>query len=196
MQILPASEASLQEACNVLRQGGVVAHATETCYGLACDLSNPKAVQRLFELKQRPPTQPVSALFTSTEEAKEYAEWSEMAEELAKENLPGPLTLILALREDAPCTLFPTPNGGKTIGIRISSHPTAMELVKLFGAPISTTSANVHKEPSPYTLEEMTIQPDLILDAGELQRNETSTVVTCLHGICTVVREGELKPKL
>ena len=189
-------------ALEILRRGGIVAHATETCYGLACDLSNPQAAQRLFTLKQRPPMQPVSALFASLKAADAYVQWGKKAKELAKKHLPGPLTIILDLREDAPHQLYPTPNGGKTIGIRISSHPVALELARLFGVPISTTSANVHQKPSPYTVEEIVAQykagaqPDVILDSGELPKNETSTVVTCLHGVCTVVRPGDLELNL
>src|SRR5262245_56720739 len=109
MRLLPVSAGALQEALSLLQNGGVVAHATETCYGLACDLRNPDAVTRLFVIKRRPLTQPVSALFASVEDAKRYVEWNDRAEELARTYLPGPLTLILPLRPDAPARLFPMP---------------------------------------------------------------------------------------
>ena len=109
LHILPESPASLEEALLVLRLGGIVIHATETCYGLACDLRNPEAVQRLFTVKQRPENQPVSALFSSIEEAKKYVEWNDRAEVLAKEFLPGPLTLILPACMDVPSKLHILP---------------------------------------------------------------------------------------
>ncbi len=107
MKVIPFSNQAIADALTVLQNGGVVAHATETCYGLACDLSNPDAVTKLFAIKQRPESQPVSALFASVDEAKKYVEWNDRAEELAAQYLPGPLTLILPLRSDSPKKLFP-----------------------------------------------------------------------------------------
>ena len=196
LRILPESPASLQEALQVLQSGGIVIHATETCYGLACDLRNPIAVARLFAVKDRPLEQPVSALFSSIEDAKKYVEWNDRAEALAKEFLPGPLTLILPARKDMPYPLFIVPKveavGNNfatqlsTIGLRISSHPFAMQLVQAFGSPLSTTSANVHGKPSPYSAEEILEQyenmrekPDLILDAGPLPFRKPSRIIDC-----------------
>ena len=167
-------------------------HATETCYGLACDLRNLSAVERLFAVKQRPAGQPVSALFSTMQEAKQYVEWNDRAETLAQEFLPGPLTLILPARKDMPNPLFIVPKAesvegqSPTIGVRISSYPLAMQLVEKFGSPISTTSANLHGQPSPYSAEEIVKQyenvlgkPDLILDAGPLPFRNPSRIIDC-----------------
>src|SRR4030042_823855 len=98
MHILPSSPQAIDQALGILSRGGVVAHATETCYGLACDLTNPEALERLFAIKERPKDQPVSALFPSVAEAKKYVVWNEEAEKLAQKFLPGPLRLIFPLR--------------------------------------------------------------------------------------------------
>lgn len=200
MRILPYSDASLAEAISLLRTGAVIAHATETCYGLACDLTNCDAVARLFAIKDRPVTQPISALFASIEDAKRYVEWNTRAEELAKKYLPGPLTLILPLRSDAPHRLFPNPNPNPTLGIRISSHPHARSLVAAFGSPLSTTSANLHGQPNPYSAEEIVQQfaereyvPVLILDSGGLPRNPPSTVID-LSKEGKILRRGSFFP--
>ena len=84
MQTLEESEASIAFAIEILKLGGVVAHATETCYGLACDMTNSDAVEKLFNIKNRPPDQPVSALFSSIKASSEWALWSKEALELAK----------------------------------------------------------------------------------------------------------------
>lgn len=179
----------MTEALKILKTGGVIAHATETCYGLACDLTSPQAVEKLFAIKERPADQPVSALFSSVDEAKKYVKWNDEAEELARKHLPGPLTLILPLRNDAPDRIFPCPLSivhypFASLGIRISSHPLAQSLVSTFGKPISTTSANVHGKPNPYSAEEIRsqfrnakVQPDLILDSGVLPPVPPSTVI-------------------
>lgn len=201
MKIVSLTEASITEALRILKEGGVIAHATETCYGLACDLSNTNAVQKLFAIKKRPTDQPVSGLFSSVDEAKQYLEWSDEAEALAKKYLPGPLTIVLRLRINAPHRLFPVPSPESrvpTLGLRLSSHPLATNLVTRFGSPISTTSANMHGEPSPYSATEIgerfkneEVRPDLILDSGESPQVKPSTVVN-LAGDGKTVREGSL----
>lgn len=131
----------------------------------------------------------MSALFPSAEEAKKYVEWNDRAEGLAQSHLPGPLTLILPRRSDAP-PLFTVPatsyqlKATSSVGIRISSHPLAMELATRFGKPLSTTSANLHGKPSPYSAQEIkrqfqssANQPDLILDSGELPPAPPSTII-------------------
>jgi len=194
MKVLAISKEAIAEALQVLKQGGVVAHATETCYGLACDLTNPQAVQRLFVLKQRLLNQPVSALFPSIDEAKRYVEWNERAKELARKFLPGPLTLILLSRRETPHTLFPIPEGAATVGVRVSSHPIAQKLAQCFGKPLSTTSANIHGKPPPYSTEEILSQlsPDLVLDSGPLPEAPPSTVVDLTKGSQKILRQGPL----
>ncbi|MDD3896331.1 MAG: L-threonylcarbamoyladenylate synthase [Candidatus Peribacteraceae bacterium] len=208
MFVMKSDEDWLPKALETLAQGGCIAHATETCYGLACDMTNPQAIAHLFRIKQRGETQPVSALFASVNEAKQYAEWSDRAEALAKEYLPGPLTLILPLREDAPFSLFPftLPLVGKekkgekakgiTIGVRISPHPVALALVRAFGKPLSTTSANVHGAPNPYDAATILEQfegspdaPDMIIDSGTLPKQPPSRVVDITDDTEAVVRE-------
>lgn len=203
MQTLPFSDAAIQEVLAAIRSGGVVAHATETCYGLACDISNPSAVEKLFAIKQRPTHQPVSALFASVDEAKKYVTWNEKAEELAEQYLPGPLTLILPIREDAPNVLFPkleTRNlKPETIGVRVSSHPHAHSLVLMFGSPLSTTSANLHGQPNPYSAQDIEkqfadaeIKPDLILDSGVLPPTPPSTVLNLVDEE-QMMRQGSVR---
>lgn len=184
MKIVPFSDAAVAEAVLILKNGGVIAHATETCYGLACDLSNVDAVRKVFAIKQRSEQQPISGLFSSVDDAKMYVEWNERAEELAQQYLPGPLTMILHLRADGPTQLFPIPDQAKTIGVRISSSPVAQSLVEAFGSPLSTTSANLHSYSNPYSaedivgqLQDQAIQPDMIIDSGVLPQNPPSTVV-------------------
>lgn len=200
MRVLRVSPAAISEALSVLARGGVVIHATETCYGIACDLANPAAVRKLFAVKNRPENQPVSALFSSVEAAAAFIDLSPRALALAKKHLPGPLTLVLPRK--APASLWVTVSGnGKDpmVGVRISSHPLAMELAQKFGKPIATTSANLHGEANPYSVADLeaqfssaTTQPDLILDGGSLPVTPPSTVVEIKNGEIRVLREGNI----
>ncbi len=207
MRIVPVSAAAIDQALSILRSGGIVAHATETCYGLACDLGNPTAVKKLFRMKQRSEDQPVSALFSSITEAKRFVEWSSKAQELGKKFLPGPLTLILPLRKDRPSDLFvvaqsPSFKAHRSIGVRISSHPLAAELVTRFGKPLSTTSANIHGLPNTYSAEEIVVQlqgqevqPDLIIDSGSLPKLPSSSVIDLTGTTPGLLRKGEISPR-
>ncbi|MBI3336964.1 threonylcarbamoyl-AMP synthase [Candidatus Peregrinibacteria bacterium] len=168
---------NIKKALRILQYGGVIAHATETCYGLACDMTNPTAVAKLFGIKHRPNDMPVSALFTSIEEAKKYVEWNALAEDLATTYLPGPLTLILPLKKNT--IIFSClKSNASSLGIRISSHPIARRLAKEFGKPLSTTSANLHGQPNPYCVDDI-VPCDLILDSGNLPEVPPSKVVDC-----------------
>ena len=177
---------NMTEALEILKQGGIVAHATETCYGLACDLRNADAVQKLFNIKQREFDKPVSALFACWKDATAFVQTSEAVEELALSKLPGPYVFVLNRKEDAPSNLHLTADGElyPTIGVRVSSHPTAIHLVTAYGSPLSTTSANLAGEPPCYSAEEIRrqfdcsdLKPDLILDDGEIQRNSPSEIL-------------------
>ncbi|PIR53294.1 threonylcarbamoyl-AMP synthase [Candidatus Peregrinibacteria bacterium CG10_big_fil_rev_8_21_14_0_10_49_10] len=197
MENLLPTPKNIARAVELLHDGGIVCHATETCYGLACDVKNADAVRRLFALKQRPEHMPVSALFEHVEQAKLFVEWNALADQLVQEHLPGPLTIIVPLLPES--GLFPTPLGGDTLGVRVSPHPVAGELVRLFGSPISTTSANRHGEPNTYAAKEMADQfeafaekPDLILDSGVLERNASSSVVSVVGGNLEMQRKGPL----
>jgi L-threonylcarbamoyladenylate synthase len=189
------SDSNIEEAVEIILSGGVIAHATETCYGFACDLSNDDAVKKLFSIKERPEGMPVSALFASAEEVKKFVEWNEVADELAEKHLPGPLTIVLPI---GPRTADRDPRS-ETMGVRVSSHPIASRLAELAGIPISTTSANLHGEPEIYSgkevfekFENKEFKPDLILDSGIIPESAPSTVVRVSNGEVEILRQGSI----
>ena len=193
MIILTPDADGIAKAAEHLRSGGIVAHPTETCYGFACDLRSAAAVTRLFALKQRPADKPVSGLFPSVEQAAAVVAWSDQAQALADAHLPGPLTIILPLREGV--HLLPQPTGGATLGVRISSHPVAMALAQATGFPVSTTSANLHGLPNPYSTTAIldqfgaeALRDVLLLDGGALPGAPPSTVIDLATG--AVLRSG------
>ena len=192
-------------AIDHLKSGNIVLHATETCYGFTCDITNQAAVKQLFDLKKRGYLKPVSALFSSVAMAQRYVQWNETANQLAQKHLPGPLTIILPLREDAPSSLYPTPSGGGTIGVRISSHPTVLALVQQFNGPLVTTSANTSGSPCCYRVEDVLKQfgqyvtdqytnlPFFVLEDTPLVNALPSTVVDCTNNKMTIVRNGVIE---
>ena len=202
MLVIPANDNGIGKALAVIKRGGIVAHPTETCYGFACDLTNPDAVEKLALLKKRPKNQPVSSLFASIAEAKKWVEWNDKAEDLAKKYLPGPLTLILPAKKGAGKSdvIYRYIESFGSVGIRVSSHPVAMKLAERAGVPLSTTSANLHGQAEPYSAQEILVQfkgqelqPDLILDGGALQKVPPSTVISVFGGRVAVVRQGGIQ---
>lgn len=184
----------LQQACLVLSRGGVILHPTETCYGFACDATRASALKKLYQLKQMSLTKPSSIMVASLEEARKYAEFSKLAEKLAREFWPGPLTLILP-RKNLPDFLNP---GIFSVGIRVPGHLLTLEILCDCKFPLITTSANVSGKPQAYEISEVwsqlgTERPDFYIDVGKLSGQKPSTILKILDDSFQIVREGPLK---
>lgn len=185
---------SIEKAAEVIRKGGVVAYPTETFYGLGADASNRDAVREIFRLKGREKGKPIPVLVCNREMLEELAQWvDERGEELIRRFWPGPLTLVFPARK----TVLPVITGGThKVGVRISSHPLAYELVEKVGRPITTTSANPSGHPPPRTANEVkeyfSGQLDLILKTEKLSGKMSSTVLDLTSDPAVIIREGEV----
>jgi len=182
-------------AAEVLKTGGIVAYPTETVYGLAGDTSNDSAIKRLFRLKQRKADRPILILIPSVNDLNQYTDHIPfVATQLMERFWPGALTLIFK----ASPLVSPLLTGGKgKIGIRLSSHPVAAALAKEIGRPITSTSANISRGPSPRTPDEVvdTFDEgiDLLLDAGPSLGRTPSTVLDVTVDPPQILREGAIK---
>lgn len=140
-ETLGSGEGGLARACEILRNGGLVAVPTETVYGLAARADNDSAVARIYEAKGRPSFNPLIVHVSSLNEAKRIAEFSLEAERLAKEYWPGPLTLVLPKRKDASLAEAVTA-GLDTVAIRLPNHPVMRDILSSLDFPLSAPSAN------------------------------------------------------
>jgi len=139
--------AVLKEAAGVLLKGGLVAFPTETFYGLGANALDAAAVKRIFEVKGRPESKPLVVLVDSVRMAESLVkEIPPAALALMARYWPGPLTLIF---RSASCLPEELTAATGTIGIRISGHPVAFELVRAAGVPITAPSANPSGEEPP-----------------------------------------------
>lgn len=192
--ILPAHEAnSMTQAVELIRSGGTVAFPTDTVYGLAADAFQPAAIDKLFEIKERPKNQAIAILLGSPEQLALVAEQpSSTAKALAEKHWPGALTLVITRHPDVPDILSPLP----TIGVRIPDHPAAIALLKQTG-PLAVTSANLSGQPNTSTAEEVFAQigdrVDLILDGGKTPGGVPSTVVDLTGDSPKILRAGPVK---
>ncbi len=170
----------LARAAQVIRASGLVAFPTETVYGLGANALDAAAVRRIFEAKGRPTTSPLIVHVDSVEMARELVgEWPPAAEKLAAAFWPGPLTLVLPKRPVIPDIVTA---GLATVGVRVPSHPVALELVRLAGVPIAAPSANPFTRLSPTSAEHVREmlggRVDVVLDGGPAAVGIESTVLS------------------
>lgn len=182
----------IEQAASLLRAGGIVAFPTETYYGLGVDPLNEDGLVRLFQVKNRPALKPVLVLVADREQVGLLArEISPTARTLMDRFWPGPLTLVLpACTELSPHL---TGNTG-TVGVRLSPHPAASELLRTFGGPLTATSANRSGHVPAVTAEEVRAafgsEVDMVLDGGRTPGEKGSTLVGVNGNRITCIREG------
>jgi L-threonylcarbamoyladenylate synthase len=178
----------------ILRRGGLVAFPTETVYGLGADASNPEAVARIYEVKERPAGHPVIVHIGDIGQLARWArEIPEAASKLAAAFWPGPLTLVL---RRAPNVVSQLSGGQDTIGVRVPGHPIALQLLREFGGGIAAPSANRFGRISPTTAEhvrsDLGSEVDLILDGGACEIGIESTIVDLSRGRPVLLRPGRI----
>ena len=190
-------KAALDNSRKVLLSGGIVAFPTESFYGLAVDIKNDGAIEKLFALKQRDRNNPILIILPEIDALNKYAEdIPDQAVKLIDAFWPGGLTMLFKASQNISSLL--TADTGK-IGVRYSSHSVATALAKAIGRPVTGTSSNISGHPPCVTAGEVfdyfgeTI--DLILDNGSTQGGPGSTIVDVTVKPCVVLREGMVLKK-
>jgi L-threonylcarbamoyladenylate synthase len=185
---------SLFEAVAALRRGDVIVFPTETLYGLGADALNCSAVEKVFELKGRDPNNPFPVLVSDRSMLESLvADIPPLAETLIARFWPGPLTLVLPARKDIPRALINSAGG---IGVRISSHPIALELVIALGRPLTATSANPSGKPGARTIAQardyFSGKIEIFVDGGALTSQTASTVAEVINDKLRIIRAGRI----
>ncbi len=188
--LVQESEEGLREAVRVLRRGGIVAYPTDTLYALGADATSEDAVMRLYRLKRRPLSKPISAAFSSIEMVRRYCTVTPEAEKLMRRFLPGELTLLLPFR-GLPRVLSA---GMPKLAVRIPGSATALRLIEMFSKPVTATSANISGEPPAKSAEEVIIEGVEVVIATE---EPLSGVATTIYDPETgrVLRRGSISPE-
>jgi L-threonylcarbamoyladenylate synthase len=186
--------ATLEQAALVLIQGGLVAFATETVYGLGADATSPAAVARIFAAKGRPAFNPLIVHADTVEMARSCVrEWPEEAVALVGAFWPGPLTLVLPRSAIIPDVVTA---GRDTVGVRIPAPAVARRLIAHAGRPVAAPSANRSNAISPTLAEhvrgDLDGRVDLILDSGQAAVGLESTVLDLTSRHPRVLRPGPI----
>jgi L-threonylcarbamoyladenylate synthase len=184
-QVVPADAAGIARAAELLRAGRLVAVPTETVYGLAARADSAAAVAAIYRAKGRPDFNPLIVHVGSMELAESFAAFDDRARELAQCFWPGPLTLVLPLREAAP--IAPAVTAGlPTIALRMPAHPAMRALLAETGLPLAAPSANRSGAVSPteaaHVVASLGDAVDLVLDGGRCERGLESTIVALREG--------------
>jgi len=185
----------LARAAELISAGEVLVCPTDTGYAFSANALDATAVARVFALKGRAFANPIHVAVSSIDEVAKYAYFNQAAEQLASCFLPGALTLVLPKKEIVPDILV---GGRDTIGIRIPDNSVILTLANMTGLPLTTTSANVSGQPTPYSVEEVTEESSdnkgvaLALDQGAIYPRELSTIVDLTVDPPQLLRQGRI----
>ncbi|WP_106639807.1 L-threonylcarbamoyladenylate synthase [Allosphingosinicella vermicomposti] len=193
--VRPYGKAAIAEAAALIAQGFPVAIPTETVYGLAADATSGDAVARIYEAKGRPSFNPLIVHVADLAAAERIALFDDLARSLAQRFWPGPLTLVLPLREGAGIAPLVTA-GLPTIALRVPAHPAMRDLLVATGKPLAAPSANASGRISAtcaeHVLATLAGRIPMIVDAGSTQVGLESTIVAITNGMARLLRPGPL----
>ena len=180
----------IDEAVEVLRDGGIIIYPTDTLYALGCDALNNQAIERICKLKGlKSDKTNLSIICKDISQVAEYARFGNDVFRLMRSNLPGPFTFILTALSALPKAF----KGRKTVGVRVPDNKIARLLVERLGNPILSSSVKCEDEDygcEPELIAQCYDGVELILDSGRSD-SVPSTVVDCTSGECEIVRQGK-----
>jgi L-threonylcarbamoyladenylate synthase len=193
---MPLSNEAIAEGARLILAGQPVAVPTETVYGLAADATNAEAVARIYAAKGRPRFNPLIVHVADLEAAERLGRFDAEARKLAKKHWPGPLTVVVPLKKDAPIPGIVTA-GLETIALRIPSHPAMQALLKACGRPLAAPSANASGLISPtkasHVMASLNGRIPLVIDGGATQRGIESTIIAATDGRLRLLRRGPIE---
>ena len=188
------SEAAIKKVVDVLRNGGLIIYPTDTVYGLGCDITNTKALERIAKIKGiKLEKANFSFICNDLSNISNYVKQIDTSTfKILKRALPGPYTFILPGNNDLPKEF----RKKKTVGIRVPANNVALEIVKLLGNPIVSTSIRDEDEVIEYStdpeliFEKWESKVDLVIDGG-YGDNIASTIIDLTGYEAEVIREGK-----
>lgn len=190
-------EKLLEEAGNIIKNGGLVAFPTETVYGLGGDALNPDSSAKIYAAKGRPSDNPLIVHIADMEALSGIVEFiPENAIKLAAAFWPGPLTMIFKKSDKVP---FETTGGLDTVAVRMPDNKIALEFIRKSGGYVAAPSANKSGRPSTtkaeHVLEDMKGRIEMVIDGGTSTIGLESTIVDLTDKTPTILRPGFISIK-
>lgn len=181
----------IKKAADILRDGGIIIYPTDTVYGLGCDLSNKRGIEKIYDLKRRNRKQPLSFVCSDLKHISEYAKVTDYAYKTMKRLLPGAYTFILEASRLVPKIILPKRS---TTGIRVPDNQICLALVRELGQPIISTSVKTENGETlgdPAMIKEYFSKTvDLIIDGGIIVP-EPSSVISLVDDNIEIIRKGK-----
>jgi len=181
-------------AAEILIEGGVIAYPTETFYGLGADASNEKAIEKIFAVKGRDFRNPISLIIGRPDDVYPLVkDVPEPAQKLMAAFWPGALTIVFSASDNVSGLL--TAGSGK-IGLRVSSHPVALQIAQTIKKPLTATSANLSGAPecsdASEVIEQIGDKIDAVLVFGKTPGDKASTIIDVTCDPPVILREGAI----
>jgi tRNA threonylcarbamoyl adenosine modification protein (Sua5/YciO/YrdC/YwlC family) len=189
------NEKVIQQVVDVLRKGGIIIYPTDTVYGMGCDISNSKAIEKICKIRGiKPEKANFSFICYDLSHISDFTrQIDNETYRVIKKALPGPFTFIFNANKNVPKLLS---SNKKTVGIRVPDNTIARAIVQILGNPIISTSIHDDDEIMEYSTDPELIHEkyedivDLVIDGG-YGDNEPSTIVDCSVGDFTIIRQGK-----
>lgn len=182
---------TISNAIVALKAGNLIVYPTDTLYALGADIFNDGSVTKVFTVKKRPFSNPLSVAVADFEAISKIAYTNEFVKQVVERFLPGSLTIILRKKESVSRLVT---GGLDNIAVRIPDNKIALKLLSAFG-PLTVTSANVHGKKTPYVINDIMMQftTDILvyLDDGRLDA-KPSTIVDLTLEKPRIVRKGSI----
>ena len=187
--IYPATDQYIDLAINTLENGEVIVYPTDTLYGFGVDATNTEAIQRLNQLKGR--VKPLSIVLESIDHMYDFAEFEDGVKSEINKLFPGAYTVLLPSKKNNLSPLVQ--NGSPSIGVRIPDHFFPVQLVKLLGKPIITTSINRHGTDPLNDITQVEIDfPNVdIFEDSNHTPSKGSTIIDYSTSPPEVIRDGD-----
>jgi len=181
----------IKKAIFALKKGELICYPTDTLYGIGADIYSIRSVKKVFEIKNRPSSMPLSVAVSNKKSLEKVAFANDISKKLFENFLPGPLCMILKKRKTIHNAVT---SGLETVAIRVPKNKTCLKLLSDFG-PITCTSANLHKSPTPNTISDIYMQfkddISVYIDEGVLD-SKPSTIVDVSDGKVKIIRQGAI----
>jgi L-threonylcarbamoyladenylate synthase len=197
--LIKESTVAISKATKILSKGGLVSIKAETVYGLACDPSNPEAILKLYNLKNRPSDNPLIIHVNSLDMLKDIAEIDALTSRIINFFWPGPLTLILPRKKNKKVLDFAVA-GLSTIAVRMPASEIFLKLINKFGKPVAAPSANqsgyISSTKASHVIESFGEDIELVIDSGQSEYGLESTIIDLSSEKILIRRLGVIDKEL
>ena len=179
------------ELAEILKKDGVISVPTDTVYGVCARMNSKKAYDNLVKTKNRPSTKLFPVMCADEEQIKSIAIIDDKAENLIRNFMPGPVTLVLEKRSEVPEYVT---NGANTIAVRMATSKSLEDLIRKTGCPIFMSSANQSGEPVCTSLDEIEKACPTLdgMMEGDVSFGKASTIIDCTSEEIKILRQGPI----